>query len=236
MGGGMGSRMGMGGSRGMSGGMFGDEDDDMGGFGGGMPDMDGGRANARQGPSSTSPPSEITRPLKISLEELYAGATKHVKVGRKLLSGSTEEKVLEIEVLPGWKPGTKIRFPRVGNEVSGGESADLVFIVEEKPHNVFERVENDLVCKVKIPLVDALAGTPGLGKKVVQTLDGRKLQVAVPEGIVKPDQETRISGEGMPIRKSGSMKKKGDLIVKWEVKFPDRLTPAQKEGIRKVLG
>jgi DnaJ family protein B protein 4 len=39
----------------------------------------------------------------------------------------------------------------------------------------------------------------------------------------------------MPIRKDGSVKKKGNLILKWDVVFPDRLTPSQKEGIRKVL-
>ena len=69
----------------------------------------------------------------------------------------------------------------------------------------------------------------------VELLDGRKLQVPVPSGIVKPGATTTVPGEGMPIRKEGSAQKKGDLLVKWEVVFPDRLTPAQKEGIRKVL-
>jgi DnaJ family protein B protein 4 len=152
------------------------------------------------------------------------------------MSGGSEEKVLEVEIQPGWKPGTKVRFPRAGNEVQEGESQDLVFVIEEKPHELFQRNENYLVCKMEIPLVDALARPSGLAKKAVQALDGRKLQVAIPDGIVKPGQETRISGEGMPIRKDGIVKRKGDLIVKWDVKFPERLTPAQKEGIRKVLG
>jgi DnaJ homolog subfamily B member 4 len=149
------------------------------------------------------------------------------------LSGKTEEKVLEIEVLPGWKQGTKIRFPKAGNEVRDGESQDLVFVVEEKPHMVFERKDNDLTCKIEIPLVDALAGSTGTGKKTVTALDRRQLQIGIPAGIVRPGQETRVVGEGMPIRKD---RKKGDLIVKWDVKFPEKLTPSQKEGIRKVLG
>jgi len=70
----------------------------------------------------------------------------------------------------------------------------------------------------------------------VEMLDGRKLQVPVPLGIIKPGHETTVSGEGMPIRKDGSVKKKGDLIIRWNVIFPDRLTPSQQEGIRKVLG
>jgi DnaJ homolog subfamily B member 4 len=138
-------------------------------------------------------------------------------------------------VLPGWKSGTKVRFPRAGNETGpSGEAQDLVFVVEEKPHPRFTREGNDLIATVPIPLVDALTG-PG-GTRTVEHLDGRKLQVPVPSGIVKPGSQATISGEGMPIRKDGAVRRKGDLIVKWNVEFPDRLTPAQKEGIRKVLG
>jgi DnaJ homolog subfamily B member 4 len=218
-----------------------DDDDDMGGahsFFGGMP---GGMPNgSSRGRRPTSPasapagPSEITRPLKVSLEDLYSGSTKRLKVGRKLLNGTTEDKVLEIQVYPGWKSGTKIRFPKAGNEQLSGEAQDLVFVVEEKPHDRFKREGNDLVVSVSVPLVDALTGG-GDTKKVIEHLDGRKLQVTLPNGIIKPGSTITIPGEGMPIRKEGSTKKKGDLIVKWDVVFPDRLTSSQKEGIRKIL-
>ncbi|KAJ7761970.1 hypothetical protein DFH07DRAFT_739604 [Mycena maculata] len=205
-----------------------------GGMGGGMPGgMPRRRASPKAGPSNAAP-REITRPLKLSLGELYSGTTKRLKVGRRLLDGSSEDKVLEILVQPGWKSGTKVRFPHAGNDQRNGEAQDLVFVVEEKPHEVFERQGNDLVCHVKIPLLDALTGSGS--KRVVEALDGRKLQITVPAGIVKPGQETMVSGEGMPIRKDGSVKRKGDLIVKWNVVFPDRITPAQKEGLKKALG
>lgn len=237
---GMGGFGGMGGFPGMrtSTNMFHDDDDDMSGHFGGMPGgMPNGSSHVRNGrpasPQTPSGPSEITRPLKVSLEDLYSGGTKRLKVGRKLLTGSTEEKVLEIQVYPGWKSGTKIRFPKAGNEQPSGEAQDLVFVVEEKPHDRFRREGNDLVANLKISLVDALTGSGT--KQVLELLDGRKLQVPVPVGIVKPGATTTVPDEGMPIRKEGSTKKKGDLIVKWDVVFPDHLTPAQKEGIRKVL-
>ena len=142
--------------------------------------------------------------------------------------------VLEINVLPGWKSGTKVRFPRAGNEQLTGESQDLVFVVEEKPHPRFTRDGNDLIVTQKLPLVQALTGEGG--RKTIEHLDGRKLQVSIPSGVVKPGQQTTLAGEGMPARKEGQVHKKGDLIVKWEIVFPDRLTPSQKEGIKKVLG
>lgn len=210
----------------------------MGGMGG-MPNMGSGRrrtAPRHRASASTgaAAPSEITKPLKLTLAELAAGTTKRMKVGRRLLDGSSEDKVLEIVVQPGWKSGTKVRFPHAGNEQPDGEAQDLVFVVEEKPHETFVRDGNDLTCRLPISLLDALTGTGG--KRVVEALDGRKLQVGVPPGVVKPGQQTTVIGEGMPIRQNGSVKKKGDLIVKWDVVFPDRLTPAQQEGLKKVLG
>ncbi|KAG0706742.1 hypothetical protein DFH29DRAFT_899790 [Suillus ampliporus] len=238
--GGMGGRSGMSGMR-RSPNIFDDDDEIGGGSFYGMPGGMPGRQTPRRqstsstsAPASTSVPSETIRPLKLSLEELYSGATKHLKVSRRLLDGTTEDKILEIQVLPGWKSGTKIRFPRAGNEQPNGEAQDLVFVVEEKPHDVFTREGDDLICRLKIPLIDALTGADG--RRTAETLDGRKLQILLPAGIVKPNQETRIPNEGMPIRKQGSTKKKGDLIVRWDVVFPDRLTPAQKEGLKKVLG
>ncbi|KAJ7067151.1 hypothetical protein C8F01DRAFT_1079313 [Mycena amicta] len=202
-----------------------DVDMDDASFPGSFSRMPGGMPGSRR--RNVSPtkqaqaPSEITRPLKLSLDELYS-------VGRRLLDGTSEEKVHEIHVQPGWKSGTKVRFPHAGNDTADGDAQDLVFVVEEKPHELFERRGNDLVCKVPIPLLDALTGTGG--KKLVEALDGRKLQIAIPPGVVKPFQETIVSNEGMPIRKDGSAKTKGNLVVQWDVKFPDRITPAQRKG------
>jgi len=238
--GGMGGMGGMGGAR-RRGGSFFDYEDDMGPFtsSGGMPGgMPGsGPSSGRRSPRTTTrptQPSEISKPLPVSLEDLYQGVTKRMRVSRKLLSGETEEKVLEINVPPGWKSGTKVRFPRAGNEQLTGESQDLVFVVEEKPHPRFTRDGNDLIVTQKLSLVEAL--TAEGGRKTIEQLDGRKLQVSVPSGVVKPGRQTVLSGEGMPVRKEGQVYKKGDLVVKWEIVFPDHLTQSQKEGIRKVLG
>jgi len=183
-------------------------------------------------------PSEIVRPLKVSLEELYSGTVKHLKIGRRLMDGKIEDKVLEINILPGWKDGTKIRFPNAGNEVGPhGDSQDLVFMVETKLHETFERNNNDLICHIRISLAEALTGpeVPGAARKVLQLLDARKIQVPLPIGIIRPGQQTTLNGEGMPIRKDGLVEKKGDLIVKWDVAFPTALSTSQKDALRKVL-
>lgn len=55
--------------------------------------------------------------------------------------------VLEINVKPGWKEGTKITFEGKGNETrGGGPTPDLVFVVREAPHPRFTRKVRVHVC------------------------------------------------------------------------------------------
>ncbi|KAJ3830969.1 hypothetical protein F5878DRAFT_679507, partial [Lentinula raphanica] len=124
-------------------------------FGGVRGSVKGPRVSKVQGNGEERARGEI-----VSLQDLYSGAVKYLKVGRKLLNGTTEDKVLDIQVHPGWKSGTMIRFARAGNEQVNGEAQDLVFVVEEKAH---------------ISLREALTHDGG-GKKQVEMLDGRKIQ------------------------------------------------------------
>ena len=87
-----GSRMG-GGMPGMGGG----------GFGGGMPGGFGGMDSPGGGTSAPPPPGEIVRPLALTLEELYTGGTKRLKITRHMRNGGQEERVLEVVYKPGWK-------------------------------------------------------------------------------------------------------------------------------------
>jgi DnaJ family protein B protein 4 len=141
---------------------------------------------------------------------------------------TTVEEILTIEIKPGWKKGTKITFPEKGNEQRGLIPADLVFIIDEKPHSVFKRDGNDLVVTQKISLVEALTGYTAQ----IATLDGRNLTVPV-NTIISPSYEEVVKGEGMPIPKEPS--KKGNLRIKFNVKFPSRLTSEQKTGIKRLL-
>lgn len=141
---------------------------------------------------------------------------------------------MQIDVKPGWKAGTKVKFANLGNEVRGGTAATIVFVVEEKAHDRFTREGDDLVYKLRIPLVDALAPMPDAPPTTISTLDKRSLTIIRPAGVIKPGQDRIISGEGMPISKSQGTRK-GNLKVRYEIDFPARLNPGQQEGLRKVL-
>ncbi|CAK9141505.1 unnamed protein product [Ilex paraguariensis] len=66
------------------------------------------------------------------------------------------EEILTIDIKPSWKKGTKITFPKKGNEQPNVITTDLVFIIDEKPHSTFTRDGNDLIVAQKISLTEAL--------------------------------------------------------------------------------
>uniref|UniRef100_A0A1J3K9L5 DnaJ-like protein subfamily B member 13 n=1 Tax=Noccaea caerulescens TaxID=107243 RepID=A0A1J3K9L5_NOCCA len=175
----------------------------------------------------------IENKLPCSLEDLYKGTTKKMKISREIVDVSGKamqvEEILTIGVKPGWKKGTKITFPEKGNEHPGVIPADLVFIIDEKPHPVFTREGNDLIVTQKISLADALTGyTVNL-----TTLDGRTLTIPV-TNVIHPEYEEVVPKEGMPLQKDQT--KKGNLRIKFNIKFPARLTAEQKAGFKKLLG
>ncbi|KAL3528306.1 hypothetical protein ACH5RR_007628 [Cinchona calisaya] len=171
--------------------------------------------------------------LMCSLEELYKGASRKLKISRRIIDRAGKfrnlEEILTVDIKPGWKKGTKITFPEKGNEEPGVISADLIFVVDEKPHSIYVRDGNDLVVNQEITLLESLTG------KILEltTLDGRNLMIPLTE-IVKPGYELTIPDEGMPISKEP--RKKGNLRIKIDVKYPSRLTEGQKSELRRVLG
>lgn len=123
-------------------------DDIFSSFGGGAPRSFGGGARSRPRgaggfPSgmgggrrreATPEVTTVERALPLSLEDLFNGATKRMRVKGVKYDESGKvvrtEPILEVPIKPGLKKGSKIKFPNVGDEVEGGRQ-DLHFIVEE---------------------------------------------------------------------------------------------------------
>ncbi|GBB88044.1 hypothetical protein RclHR1_14590006 [Rhizophagus clarus] len=175
---------------------------------------------------------EVKHTLPLTLEEIYKGTTKKLKVTRKLIDSATNkvvptDKILEINVRPGMKAGSKFRFPKSGDELPNGETQDIVVVLEEKPHSIFKRDGDDLRITLTLNLLEALAGF----KKTIQTLDGRRLAIS-DTSVIKPGQEQRFSNEGMPTK---DPQRKGDLVVKYDIKFPTKLSESQKNTLKSAL-
>jgi len=180
---------------------------------------------------STPEVTTVERPLAVSLEDLFNGVTKKMKIKRKMFDDSgkrmTTDTVLEVPIKPGLKKGSRIRFKGVGDQEEGGQQ-DLAFIVEEKPHPLFAREGDDLTHTVDLELKEALTGW----KRTITTIDGKNLSIEK-AGPTQPGSSDSYPGLGMPISKKPGQR--GNFIVKYNVKFPTSLTAQQKQKLREIL-
>jgi molecular chaperone DnaJ len=113
---------------------------------------------------------------------------------------------------------------RLGGEgelgVKGGPRGDLYVVVHVKPHKVFERRSDDILCRSYIGFTQA-----ALGAEInVPTLDG-KARLKIPAG-TQSDTLFRLKGKGMPHLNGWGH---GDQLVRVIVRTPTNLTKHQKE-------
>lgn len=158
--------------------------------------------------------------INLTLEELCYGAKKKRKISRKIYSyGSMrdEEEIINIDVKPGWKEGTKITFAKKGDVKPGIEPADIIFTVKEVKHDRFTRDDNNLITNVDITLDQALHGI----NVNVKCLNGQLAKIKLPNGITTSAYVHKISRMGMPVRKGGRIIDYGDLLVEFTIKLKD---------------
>jgi len=184
---------------------------------GGFPRPGGGgsgRSWRRPSASSNVPPKALEQPFACSLEELSTGCVKRFKVSDSVV-GPLGQRVpivatFEIEVKPGWKPGTRISF-----QPTKEFPRPVSFVLREAPHSVFTRRGDDLVLKKPVSL-----GASSKAVKVkLRLLDGSThvLVVSVEEMNAfrnNPTGEKEVKrvlkGMGLPRGKRSGV---GDLIV-----------------------
>jgi DnaJ family protein B protein 13 len=172
--------------------------------------------------------------LYCSLEELYKGAVKKVKVTRRLLKKSSrvlydDTKFISVDVKAGWRDGTQLTFPKEGNDAANKEQGDLIFTLRETPHPRFRRQKDDLIYKTQLTLCQALTGCI----IAVETLDQRTIPVPVCK-IIEPGVTITVDDEGMPTAKDATQR--GKLILEFTTEFPRSLSDEQRAGLRAILG
>ena len=202
---------------------------------GGLGNVGGGRPQYRHGRHEKQQKLQdktIERDVFISLEEINTGCEKKMKISRKVFKEDgrimTEEKVLKISVKPGWKAGTKVTFSQEGDRVPGKIPADIAFIIRDKPHPVFRREGTNIKFTQQMSLRDALCGST----IQVPTLDGRRVEVRCPE-VTKPATTKTLQGYGVPFPREPA--KRGDLIIEFDIIFPDEIPAEKRDSLYQAL-
>ena len=129
----------------------------------------------------------------------------------------------EIKIPAGVDTGTRLRMQGEGERSpGGGPPGDCYVFITVKPHPLFQRDGQDLICRVPISYPQA-----ALGAEIeIPTLDGRE-KATIPAGTQNNDIIT-LRGRGMPLPRRSIA---GDLHIQVYIEVPRKL----KSEHRKLL-
>lgn len=174
-------------------------------------------------------PTEI--PLNCSLEDLYHGCKKKIRITQKDYTHNPPKEysqVKEIDILPGYKNGTKLTYENLGNIYPNKLPGDVILIITEKAHDIYRREESDLFFVAEIPFKKML----NTSHIEIMTLDGKKHKIST--DVKETDKKICIQKGGMTIRKGGKVIGQGNMYVTINVIFP-QLSPTQKQSISALI-
>jgi len=120
--------------------------------------------------------------------------------------------------------GETVRLSGAGESIKGGKSGDLYIKIRVKKDSLFKKEGKNLVTELNIKLTDAVLGA----KYMLKTLDG-DIELHIPEG-AEFGQILRIRGKGIPV----GPEKRGDLLIKLNIKMPNRLSKKTKNSFEEL--
>ena len=157
------------------------------------------------------------------------GGTGKVGGSCKACGGSGNvpfQETITVRIPPGVANGFRMRVPGKGNAGrAGGPPGDLYLTISVRPHELFRREGNDVVCTVPITVTEAALGT----KIEVPSIDGKTL-LRIPPG-TQSGQKLRLRGKGAPSLR-GELP--GNQIVEVRVIVPRVADERSKEILREL--
>ena len=161
-----------------------------------------------------------------------SGLGQIIKNPCKVCHGSgriEKDRTLSVNIPAGVETGTRIRLAGEGEAgMRGGPAGDLYIFIEVAPHDLFQREDRNLFCRVPVSMTTAALG----GDIEVPTIDGGRSRVKIPEGS-QSGRQMRLRGKGMPGLRGGP---NGDMFIELAVETPVNLTARQKELLREFDG
>ena len=210
--------------------------------GGGFPGMPGVRIfhSSGGGPGinihtqmfhSFNRPEPVCQTVEITIEQSYNGITIPVTIERwNHINNirSSESEVLNLNIPKGIDDGETIVIENKGNNINNQVHSDARITMKVINKTEFTREGLDLHLSKKITLKESLCGFTF----EFEHLNGKRICMNNITGnnIIKPGSKKIINGLGMSRNNNV-----GNLIIEFDVKFPDTLTDEQKETLKSIL-
>ncbi len=136
------------------------------------------------------------------------------------------EVTLSVNIPAGVTTGNYLTLRGQGNTgLRGGPAGDVFVVVEEKPHEIFERHGDDILIRLPLSFPQA-----ALGDEIeIPTLNGR-VKVTIPEGI-QVGKVLRLKGKGIKhLNSAGS----GDQLIIVGISTPTKLTARERRLLEEL--
>jgi DnaJ family protein B protein 4 len=201
-----------------------------GGFPGGVQmfttSMDGtGRTNVRV----LHKPSPISKNITITMEQVYTGCKVPIEIERQLIENNMrilEKETIYVDIPPGIDEGEIICIPDKGNSINGSRS-DVKVFVKIAPDSIFQRSGLDLIINQKISFKDSLCGFSIEFKYI----NGKVYTLNNTTGTIIYTNYRKVMAN-MGLKRDNHT---GNMIINFNVDYPEKLTDEQVEKLRSIL-
>ena len=175
-------------------------------------------------------PPPIVKTIEIPLDKAYSGFSMPIEISRWVIEGGLkkeENETLYVPIPRGIDDGEIIILQEKGNSNGENNRGDVKIQIKVKNETDFKRDGLDLILHKSISLKEALCGF----NFEMKFLDGRVFKIQNDNGnIIHPEYRKMINEMGM-VRDG----QKGNLVIVFDVKFPEHLSSEAIATISSVL-
>jgi len=175
-------------------------------------------------------PDTIVKTVSLTLEQCYNGCSIPIEIDRQVPDNDIikiERETIHAQIPKGILQGDTIILNDCGHMNEVGMKGDVRIVINVLQHALFKVEHLDLTIEKTIPLKAALCGFDF----EITHLNGRIFKLAnKPGNVIKPGNIKTIPGLGL--EKGGES---GVLKIKFNVEFPDTLTPEQIQTLQQGM-
>jgi DnaJ family protein B protein 4 len=176
-------------------------------------------------------PEPIVKQIQVTLEQSFTGVNVPIDIERINVDNNVktvEKETLYLNIPIGIDNNETIVLSDKGHCINGQAHGDVRIQIQLVNNTPFKRHGTDLIYNKKISLKEALCGFVF----EIDHLNGKRLSLNNVNNptVIKPNFKKMVHGMGMTRDNST-----GNLIIEFEIEFPDSFTSEQIEGLNNVL-
>ena len=174
-------------------------------------------------------PSPISKNITITMEQVYTGCKVPIEIERQIIENNMrilEKETIYVDIPQGIDEGEIICIPEKGNSINGSRS-DVKVFVKIAPDSSFQRSGLDLIINQKISFKESLCGFSVEFKYI----NGKVYTLNNTNGTIIYTNYKKV----MPNMGFKRDNHAGNMIINFNVEYPEKLTDEQVEKLRSIL-